>query len=458
MDSADTRFSAQRELAALCQSQDQLVSFMQTLDTRLSTPQATESTNVTQLAELRLEFSRQHETQARLLDYVTSVDDRLTKVQHPTLEPTMRHCPPRHCKPPRYYGDPKLCRGFLNLCLLHFRFLPQHFQTDMAKVAFLASHLEGEALAWFNPLMERNDPIVSDLQGSLSVGQYAIRFRTLASELQWTNEPLVGVFRRGLSGRVKDELAGRDLPETLDDLISLAIRIDMRLQQRSRERLLEKQFPHPASSSPKPRFPCPAPVFKDVPMELDHVKVKRNQQEEIPTRNPYRYGGRSTSGQCSGTEWSEELFHLGQVFRGCASTNLFWIGGLEMSFDGVSLVTNTASYQYGLVLPHGLRQLYPGYRLPTGPSQMYSTRGKPRHFHHTGLMIAPSILSLDLLRLEVGSTLFLLLRLKPCPITSRRIWLEGLSRSPPPQLELGSSSSRRKMGLFTHASTTVVST
>ncbi|XP_077118478.1 olfactory receptor 5P64-like [Ranitomeya variabilis] len=74
---------------------------------------------------------------------------------------------PRLCKPTRYSSDPKLCRGFLNQCQLHFRLLPQQYPKDVAELAFLASHLEGEALAWFNPLLKRNDPIVSHLQDFL---------------------------------------------------------------------------------------------------------------------------------------------------------------------------------------------------------------------------------------------------------------------------------------------------
>lgn len=55
-------------------------------------------------------------------------------------------------------------------------------------------------------------------QGSFTVGQYAIQFRTLASELAWNNEVLVATFWEGLAGRIKDELAGRDLPTSLKPL------------------------------------------------------------------------------------------------------------------------------------------------------------------------------------------------------------------------------------------------
>lgn len=42
-------------------------------------------------------------------------------------------------------------------------------------------------------------------QGNSTVKQFAIRFRTLASELAWNNEALVSAFWEGPAGRVKDD-------------------------------------------------------------------------------------------------------------------------------------------------------------------------------------------------------------------------------------------------------------
>ncbi|XP_075200044.1 extracellular calcium-sensing receptor-like [Anomaloglossus baeobatrachus] len=78
-------------------------------------------------------------------------------------------------------------------------------------------------------------------QGNLMVGQYAIKFRTLSSKLGWNNEALVATFWEGLSGRIKEELAGRDIPSSLEDLISLATRIDLRLLEHTREVTQERR-------------------------------------------------------------------------------------------------------------------------------------------------------------------------------------------------------------------------
>ncbi|XP_075043756.1 uncharacterized protein LOC142103578 [Mixophyes fleayi] len=73
-------------------------------------------------------------------------------------------------------------------------------------------------------------------QGSLTAGQYAVQFRTLAAELRWNDEALIATFWQGLNERIKDDLASRDLPSTLDDIISLYIKVDIRHRERACER------------------------------------------------------------------------------------------------------------------------------------------------------------------------------------------------------------------------------
>lgn len=53
----------------------------------------------------------------------------------------------------------------------------------------------------------------------------AVEFRPLSAESEWNDEALHGVFQLALSETVKDELVSRDEPQTLEELISLAIRI-----------------------------------------------------------------------------------------------------------------------------------------------------------------------------------------------------------------------------------------
>ena len=54
----------------------------------------------------------------------------------------------------------------------------------------------------------------------------------MVAESSWNAASLFDAFYNGLSNRIKDELAGRDLPADLDALIALAIQIDARLRER----------------------------------------------------------------------------------------------------------------------------------------------------------------------------------------------------------------------------------
>ncbi|XP_077136974.1 uncharacterized protein LOC143793925 [Ranitomeya variabilis] len=217
--------ATQKELLFLQENQTRIMSFLKNMESPLVSLQSADPGIAPQLAALQQELGQQRDTQAHILNFMASVNDRLLSLQNIASVPTPASAPqpsPRLARPPRYGGDPKSCRGFLNQCQLHFELSPLLFPTDRAKVAFVVSHLEGEALAWVNPLWERDDPLVSQLnlfldtfrkvfdepghlvstteslfnlhQGTLSVAQYAIRFRTLSSDLGWNNEALVGAF------------------------------------------------------------------------------------------------------------------------------------------------------------------------------------------------------------------------------------------------------------------------
>uniref|UniRef100_A0A8C5QHS7 Retrotransposon gag domain-containing protein n=1 Tax=Leptobrachium leishanense TaxID=445787 RepID=A0A8C5QHS7_9ANUR len=167
---------------------------------------------------------------------------------------------PNLLPPVRYGGDPNACRGFLNQISIHFELTPWSYPTDRAKIAFVINHLTDKALRWANPLWETDKPIVYNYrefmsafrrvfdptgpktnaaksllrlrQGTKSLGDYALEFRSLASELNWNNEALVAVFSEGLNDELQDEVAARDLPEELEDLITYLSYIDERLRHR----------------------------------------------------------------------------------------------------------------------------------------------------------------------------------------------------------------------------------
>ena len=72
--------------------------------------------------------------------------------------------------------------------------------------------------------------ILSLRQGGGLVSDYTIEFQTLATDSGWEVRALVDSFIHGLSERVKYELLTQELPEDLDQLISLTIGIDSWLE------------------------------------------------------------------------------------------------------------------------------------------------------------------------------------------------------------------------------------
>lgn len=72
-------------------------------------------------------------------------------------------------------------------------------------------------------------PLTGMRQGNWSVADCAIDFRTRACESNWNSASLCEAFLFSLADYIKDELVSHELPSTLDGLIELATRIDLRI-------------------------------------------------------------------------------------------------------------------------------------------------------------------------------------------------------------------------------------
>ena len=212
--------------------------------------------------------------------------------------------------PERYSGNLGTCGQFLLQCSLVFDLQPTTYNTDKSRIAFIISLLSGRASQWATAVIENNSPVchsyleftkemrkifdhplkgkeaanrlLSLRQGSSSVAQYAIDFRILAAESGWDDTALQGVFMKGLNDRVKDELATRDETNSLEELISLATRLDNRLRERQREKAGRQFLPRVLASqqmssstsapvSPVPTIP-PEPT-EDEPMQLGRARL-----------------------------------------------------------------------------------------------------------------------------------------------------------------------------------------
>ncbi|XP_069098377.1 protein LDOC1-like [Pleurodeles waltl] len=63
---------------------------------------------------------------------------------------------------PRFSGDPNKLREFLDALTVYFAFRPSQFMQGKTKVGYLISALSGPAFAWATPLVQSNDPSLSN--------------------------------------------------------------------------------------------------------------------------------------------------------------------------------------------------------------------------------------------------------------------------------------------------------
>lgn len=212
-------------------------------------------------------------------------------------------------KPPEYDGkDKNFCTTFISHLNLYISANPNLFPGDRDKVTFAASYLRGQAFAWFEPhLLREDDPLLEDfsafteeltrnlgdpdrertlttrLQSLTQIGStsaYSSAFFKLAAFLHWNDDALRAQFYTGLKPDVKDALALSNVdPISVQELSALAIRLDNRLHERRQEsktrstnpRLLphnaSRNFSRPnngANTSSGPR-----------PMDIDATKTER---------------------------------------------------------------------------------------------------------------------------------------------------------------------------------------
>uniref|UniRef100_A0A3B3DC44 Retrotransposon gag domain-containing protein n=1 Tax=Oryzias melastigma TaxID=30732 RepID=A0A3B3DC44_ORYME len=195
-------------------------------------------------------------------------------------------------QPEVFHGDVEACGGFLLQCQLIFQ-QPSSFPSERSKVAYVVSLLTGRAAQWgrnshicssyqlfsaelrevFDPIKPHQEAayqLTRLRQGNESVDDFAMWFRTLAGKSKWNDHALYDMFHQGHSDRIKDELAARELPPAINDLISVASRIDRRIRESDRER----------SQRLHSRNPRPAPHrAEDEPMQLGRTRLSQEERD-----------------------------------------------------------------------------------------------------------------------------------------------------------------------------------
>ena len=183
---------------------------------------------------------------------------------------------PTLATPKCFEGDFDLCKVFIAQCEIAFKHQPSKYRTQDDMIAFIVSHLGGKALKWAVAAIERDSNLSHDYaefcrefkfifdhpsdgpdaaarlhaiqQGSRSVADYTVEFKTLAAQSGWGDKALMSAYKRGLSRSIKEWLM-KDRPTSYSELVRLALDMDDCLREERYERNQERG--HRPSSSPR---------------------------------------------------------------------------------------------------------------------------------------------------------------------------------------------------------------
>uniref|UniRef100_A0A3B3H5K4 Gypsy retrotransposon integrase-like protein 1 n=1 Tax=Oryzias latipes TaxID=8090 RepID=A0A3B3H5K4_ORYLA len=229
-------------------------------------------------------------------------------------------------QPEPFHGDVKACSGFLLQCRLLFLQAPRYYQSDQHKISLIVNSLRSKALQWAqaflasNPLThlpfdrfigefrlvfdqprkqeEATRRLLSLKQRNRSVSDHIVDFRILAVEAGWPDIALKGIFYQSLNEGIKDHLCTQPEADNFEELVSAALRSDIRLRERQTKRSFTPRrsspdfFPRPhLDSQPAPAgISAPSP-HSDEPMQIGHSKLSPEERLKRRTNGLCFYCG-----------------------------------------------------------------------------------------------------------------------------------------------------------------------
>ena len=215
--------------------------------------------------------------------------------------------PPKVKEPDTFDGTRSKLRLYLAQCTIYIEFNDDKFRADPDKVLWATTFLTGAAFDWvetaqkdyfecgsnfaqwdeatkeifqsFSGFKEKISRVFGDvdeersaerrLQGLRQRGAasaYAAEFQQYAGRMGWNDDALMAQFYKGLKDSVKDEMARRDKPASLQRMMDGAIKVDNRLYERSLERKGHYSIGHANKRGGGPKKQT---SYWPQPMELD---------------------------------------------------------------------------------------------------------------------------------------------------------------------------------------------
>uniref|UniRef100_A0A3P9J1C8 Retrotransposon gag domain-containing protein n=1 Tax=Oryzias latipes TaxID=8090 RepID=A0A3P9J1C8_ORYLA len=211
-------------------------------------------------------------------------------------------------QPEPFQGDVSSCGGFLLQCQQIFQQAPRHYQADHSRITLIVNALRGKALQWAQAYLTANSIYQTSYERFLgefrlvfdqprkeeeatrrllnlkqrhrSVSDHLIDFRILAVEAGWPDIALKGVFYQSLSDSIKDHLCSQPEANSFEELVTAALRSDVRLRERQAERSRQDRKTNPNSPSSSPAANFVHVVSHDSvgrsaeePMQIGHSKL-----------------------------------------------------------------------------------------------------------------------------------------------------------------------------------------
>ncbi|KAI2660547.1 Transposon Tf2-9 polyprotein [Labeo rohita] len=280
-----------------------------------STLQNTSPTmNPAEVSNLQAAFAYQSEilkSYQEQLSKLQSVNEHLTQYIRSLPPPSSRTV--SFALPNKFDGTAELCKGFVRQDKLYFDHQSDKFETEETKCAFLMTLLMGRAIDWASAVWDADvrfkcsvdyfldqlrevfeypaggrdisTQIIKLQQGDRTAAEYAIEFRTLATQSGWNDVSLTAMFYHSLNPALQTELACRREGLSFSDFVSLTVKIDNLMRQHTK--------PKPERNPPRKLTTTTALLTSppEEPMQLHVSKLSAEEKERRRSHNLCYYCG-----------------------------------------------------------------------------------------------------------------------------------------------------------------------